>query len=698
MNASSVLAYPASPSAVDENIIQPSSAFKKEVVKVLLAILFFIGTYLLLMATAVLLALICGYGGVMLMIAFPKFLTLMVGIGLIGLGVMVIFFLLKFLFRRTVVDRSDLVLVTAKDQPVLFDFIRKLAKETQTPFPKKIYLSPDVNACVFYNAGFWSMFLPVRKNLQIGLGLVNAVNVSEFKAIVAHEFGHFSQRSMKLGSYVYNVNKVIYNMLYDNEGYEETLYTWANLGWYFSIFAKITAGIVNGIQWILQRVYAVVNKRYMALSRQMEFHADAVAASVSGSDPLITSLRRLDVANMCYERVLHHYNEWCGEGKKSDNIYQCHTEVMNHFAESHGLKMEGGIIQVTAQLFGQYNKSRIVVKDQWASHPSTEDREAHLNSLNIHASLVTLPAWSLFTNVEKLQQALTDRVYATVTFEKTPDPVGIADFCRKYHEEVDLYTLDKRYKGFYDARNIHPFDIDGTARESTKYNGLEEILNETTLRLPFLISGIEGDLQTLRQIQQVASGIKTFEFGGERRSQADIPALVTQLNRELEEAQIALEDTDKNIFRFFHGKAIGQNEGDMLLDDYRKMFDTVKSTEAEMKELDRLMQEVGRLYQEDVDVTLATAVTNMIKRQEVQIKENIRQMLDAGHRLFCTDADKKKLQNYLEDQREYFNPYGFNSDALALFTESMEIYQSMIAGRSFASRKQVLTAQLRLLN
>src|SRR5690606_17844105 len=115
-----------------------------------------------------------------------------------------------------------------QEQPVLFEFIRTLSKETRTPFPKRIYLSSDVNAAVFYDSNFWSMLLPVRKNLQIGLALVNSVNLSELKAILAHEFGHFSQRSMKLGSYVYNVNQVIYNLLYDNDGYSSALQKWAN--------------------------------------------------------------------------------------------------------------------------------------------------------------------------------------------------------------------------------------------------------------------------------------------------------------------------------------------------------------------------------------------------------------------------------------------------------------------------------------
>src|SRR5690606_1667330 len=206
--------------------------------------------------------------------------------------------LVKFLFKSNKIDRSGLFEIKKSDQPRLFEFVTRIAEETHTPLPKKIYVSADVNASVFYDSTFWSMFFPVRKNLQIGLGLVNAVTLSEFKAIIAHEFGHFSQRSMKLGSYVYHMNKIIFNLLHDNEGYENTLQSWANASWYFSIFAVITIRIVNGIKWVLRQVYALVNMQYMSLSRQMEFHADTISASVSGASHLITSLHRLEVADI----------------------------------------------------------------------------------------------------------------------------------------------------------------------------------------------------------------------------------------------------------------------------------------------------------------------------------------------------------------------------------------------------------------
>ncbi|MGK4302038.1 M48 family metallopeptidase, partial [Klebsiella pneumoniae] len=77
-----------------------------------------------------------------------------------------------FKFRR----RDPLYLeITEAEQPRLFAFVRQLCAETQAPEPARIVVSPEVNAGVFYAASFWSLFWPVRKNLHIGLGLVNCL-------------------------------------------------------------------------------------------------------------------------------------------------------------------------------------------------------------------------------------------------------------------------------------------------------------------------------------------------------------------------------------------------------------------------------------------------------------------------------------------------------------------------------------------
>src|SRR5262249_20698318 len=114
---------------------------------------------------------------------------------------MICLFMVKGFFKRS---RSDPVIgveVTEDGEPELFAFIHRLCQDTKAPFPHRIYVVPDVNAAVAYHESVLNLFLPARKNLIIGLGLVNRLNLMEFKAVLAHEFGHFSQKSMKLGTY-----------------------------------------------------------------------------------------------------------------------------------------------------------------------------------------------------------------------------------------------------------------------------------------------------------------------------------------------------------------------------------------------------------------------------------------------------------------------------------------------------------------
>ncbi|HMP29820.1 MAG TPA: M48 family metallopeptidase, partial [Saprospiraceae bacterium] len=192
-----------------------SHEFKAQASKAVGAIALFIFTYILLLLLAIALTVFCMFAGYMMIKASLSFLAIALGIGLASFGLMILIFLIKFVFKSNKIDRSDLIEISRTDEPALFEMIDELVHDIKTTFPKKVYLSSNVNASVFYDSSFWSMFLPVKKNLQIGVGLVNTVTKSELKAILAHEFGHFSQRSMKVGSYVYNVNQIIFNLVND---------------------------------------------------------------------------------------------------------------------------------------------------------------------------------------------------------------------------------------------------------------------------------------------------------------------------------------------------------------------------------------------------------------------------------------------------------------------------------------------------
>lgn len=138
-------------------------------------------------------------------------------INVIGGGTVVIaallLFLLKGLLFRDRVSRDGFHEVTRQEEPGLFEFLDRLVIETGAPSPRKVYITPEVNAAVFYEPSILSLVLPTPKSLVIGLGLVNYLTLSELKAVLGHELGHFSQRAMKVGAYVYTAQRVVADLV-----------------------------------------------------------------------------------------------------------------------------------------------------------------------------------------------------------------------------------------------------------------------------------------------------------------------------------------------------------------------------------------------------------------------------------------------------------------------------------------------------
>lgn len=693
----SQIIYPPKPLNVSEKVTEPSAVFKKEVSKVLFSIGLFILVYFLLMGGAIVLALLTGFGGLMLIAAYPSVITIMLGLGLIGLGIMVLFFLIKFLFNKVSADRSNLTEINKNDQPELFEFIHKLTDEVGAPFPKQIYLSADVNASVFYDSGFWSMFLPVRKNLHIGLGLVNAVNLSELKAVLAHEFGHFSQRSMKLGSYVYNVNQVIYNMLYDNAGYGKALESWGNISGYFAIFANLTIGIVEGIQSILKKMYSYINKNYMSLSQQMEFHADAVAASVAGGNQLITALRRLNVAASCHQKLLETYGSWMDENLKAENMYPHHTALMHRFSTDFAIPLDHGLPRIDESVFKKLFSSRVVIKDQWASHPSTEDRAHELEQLNLTTETIYLPAWSIIRDAERVQKKMTDQLYAAATFKQTPNLFNDVVFHERFEKEVQKFRFDPIYKGYYDYRAVLPVDFGKTTEVSAQ--SVSELLTDETLGNPKKLEALINDIQTLNMLRSHPNDIETFELDGKRYSKKEINTAIEKLEAEQKQLEASIAEADNRVALFFFHKAqaVGKEE------DLKAKYHEWDNAEADAKKMEEhytgCLQTLQPAYQSQLTVESAYAIDSQLKVKAKPIKEWMQKILEAtSHTDELKKEERERLSAFVNDKSYYFmESIGFNNPALDLLTQSTGIFFQYFVAKALLAKRNALEWQLQLI-
>src|SRR5689334_15296762 len=98
--------YPTTPANVPDSITQVSASFKKGVSGVMMSIFLFLFVYLLMFLLSIGLIIACVYGGISLIAAVPNIFVIFVGLGIVGLGIMVFIFLVKFLFAVTKYDES----------------------------------------------------------------------------------------------------------------------------------------------------------------------------------------------------------------------------------------------------------------------------------------------------------------------------------------------------------------------------------------------------------------------------------------------------------------------------------------------------------------------------------------------------------------------------------------------------------------
>jgi Zn-dependent protease with chaperone function len=547
--------YPEAPAHAPAELTQPKDSFRQQVGRVVATIFAFIAVYLLLVVAAGFLTYGCLKAGWFVITRGANIWFILIGAGVIVLGGLVLFFLIKFLFASSDATEEHGIEITEQDEPELFAFLGRIVDEVGTHFPRHVYLIPGVNASVFYNSSFWSLFFPTRKNLNIGLGMVNALNVSEFKAVLAHEFGHFAQDSMRLGSYVYYVNQLIFNMLYRNDGWAGAANSIASIHEVMYLFAKLAVYIVQGVQWILQQMYRLINLQYMRLSREMEFHADAVSARYTGSNLAEQALRQVSVADDLYNDTINTCNALLPDNKAPLSVYAGQRAHARHFAEVFDLPLSADAPVISSAFLKEWQLERVNFKDQWASHPTHAEREAHLQAINLPAEPVLASAWSLFRNPGRWEQEMTRFLYRGV--EQQLEYLDDTTFAAEIMEQHARQDFPKRYRGYFNHHIVETSNWEETLQgAAAQAVGPQEADSWFQERFDHQLGAIQRDLATLMMIRKGEVNTKTFDFDGQKRPVDDAFEVYQQLEKELEAQEKARSAHDRMILRRMYGHAL----------------------------------------------------------------------------------------------------------------------------------------------
>lgn len=436
--------YPASPENVPADLGRPTSRYRVQVAIAVVGVTVFLGLYF-------------GLAGWLTRAAFrglrgdmgPRGVFVAIPAAFVALVLLKSLVALK---RRRL---DGLVEVTAESEPRLVAFVHRVADEVGAKRPKRIYLSESVNASVFFDVGFWNLLVPTKKNLELGLGLINVLSLDELKAVVAHEFGHFAQRSMGVGSWVYIAQSLVGDLISRRDILDRGLDVLSRVDIRIAWVGWAMRLLVWSLRALVEHAFRVLLRINRALSQQMEFQADLVSVRAAGSDSLVHALHRLRAADESFQKAAMFALDRVDQGKSVPDLLAIQTRIMQRHREVYD-QPDFGASPVRPE--HDAAASRVFrpglgeAPRMWSTHPPNHEREANCKAQYIPSTLDPRSAWELFDHPEQLRADVTAAFVARVRDPRATTPLtpGTTD---ELLEEVDRFYgrphLQRCYQGLY---------------------------------------------------------------------------------------------------------------------------------------------------------------------------------------------------------------------------------------------------------
>jgi Zn-dependent protease with chaperone function len=344
-----------------------------------LGYLYILGVLLALVATTsvVIAAIAAGKGALLIKLVIP--LVVLVGI------------VLKSLWVK--LDAPQGVRLTRGEHPRLFDVIDGIRRAASAPPAHEVLLTNELNAAIVQVPRL-GLFGWHKNYLILGLPLLAILSPEEFKAVLAHEFGHLSGAHGRFGAWIYRVRA----------------------GW-----ARLNAALQQTEHWgrfLFVPFFDWYAPKFAAYSfvqaRQQEYEADSLAAETVGADPLASALVRLSLKSEDLDR---HY--WPTVLKAADRT------PTPEGAPFRGLLTAGrGFLPNAGDQLRQALQRRTNTAD---THPSLGDRVASLGKrASVPPPFATSAAEELFADRLADLVARFDREWVE----------GVTDWWRGRHERT----------------------------------------------------------------------------------------------------------------------------------------------------------------------------------------------------------------------------------------------------------------------
>lgn len=309
-------------------------------------------------------------------------------------GVLLVFLLYPLWPRH---KRARPHVLDPKKHARFYHLVNQMTAAMEVPAPEFIEITPEVNAAAGPVHGIYSL-VKGELRLVIGLSLVSGMTVQQLMGVLAHEFGHFSQRSSMIANiWVNTINGWLAECAYGQDEWDTRFDRWREQYDFEVVHISLAAAeaMIVLVRQLFARLCNLNIRITHAMSRQMEFDADLYETRLIGSKNFRSStlqLRRLAYA----EAEAHFYNRLALHQK--DQLLRNLPAAVVDMANGFGPEMLRRIEEDLHQQQTRY----------WDTHPADQERIQNAEQTNDPGMLVCdLPARLLFSDFDKLCETIT---------------------------------------------------------------------------------------------------------------------------------------------------------------------------------------------------------------------------------------------------------------------------------------------------
>ena len=420
--------------------------------------------------------------------------AVVLGLMIIGAAGYCLVIVLKPVFKIFEKKKEKGVEINRKDYPELFALIDEVVKDVDCLEPKHVRVSNECNAYV-YHPSLLGYIISGRQNLTIGLPLICMMNKTELKSILAHEFGHFTQKSVSTNR-IANLSEFICASIARSESEidqtdDKSVARWARG------FARLAGRIMSN-------QYHRIAPFNGVLSRAQEFDADHFSQLVAGTEGSLAALCKLDWVSdrwRDFYSILVNYQqkkEWA-----PDDVFR----VFSAFSKRTDV-LTGMVIEPSQHISTPVERleSRISSADMNETHPSIEER---LRAIRSYSDVAT--AWDDSPALDYLDEALVRKVFDATTDEiqKLVYPGSVIFLKKNLTEEEMEKTLNDSSPAYVDNFGKYRLffteetDMSGNAGPHPEFDSFPFTKENSRVLEEFYFA--EDDLIYLRQVTEEAS-------------------------------------------------------------------------------------------------------------------------------------------------------------------------------------------------